>query len=352
MRVFLRAFGDCAVYALLALLALVMTVAGCDSDSDGGSSLHHAYVSNYSGESVSVINTQTNNVAKTIRLPHRGGYTAVLRSLNRLYVTGLETDEVTQISTSSNRVVKTVHLPWRAGAVAVDTVTKKVFVAEHGSMNTIPALVPLGTRICVLRGSDLAVLSEITVPAAVNLQSLAVDSTNRRLYVADAGDGVNPGAVFPINIDTETILSPVTCGVSPSGVAVLPSEHLVYVTNLGDDTVTAVDFTDEDLPATSTISVGASPYSVSVDPTLERAVVTNAPDNTISIISTSMNTVIAPSPVIMGTYPVWSAVNSTLGRAYVVNSGSDDVSVVNLETGGVVATVPVGEVPISVSVID
>jgi YVTN family beta-propeller protein len=358
MKAFARVLGDLAMYALLALLPVLMVTAGCKSSSDDPSATsHRAYVSNYLSESISVINTETNAVVKTIRLPHRAGYTAVLPALNRLYVTGLDTNDITVINTVSNQIIRTIHLPGRAGAVAADPVTNKVFIVEHGSLAGNPPLYPLGTHVWILNGYTLATPTSLTVPSAVNLQFLAVDSTNRRVYVSDAGDGVTSGVVFPINISAsaETILSSIACGISPSGVAVLPQGHLVYVANADDDTVTVIDNTAEDSPVTNSIAVGGSPVSVAIDPSLARAVVTNALDNSVSLVNTAISAVIVPpSPVIMGTYPDWAAVDSASHKAYVANAGSNDLSVMDLQDspGRVLVTIPVGSLPLSVSVIE
>jgi YVTN family beta-propeller protein len=350
MNAFKRAFGYLATFTLLAVLPVLVILAGCNSDSDGGGTTsHRVYVSNYLDETISVIDTETDDVIETIQLDHRAGYTAVLPAINRLFVTGVDTNDVTVISTRTNSIVETLHMPGRAGAIAADPETNRVFVVQYGSS---PLSLPLGTHVWVFNGSTLHSPTTITVPAAESLQFAAVDAVHGLVYVTDAGDGVDEGVVHPIDADDYTVYSSITCGVSPCGVAVHPNGHLVYVTNL-DGSVTGIDVSGETPVATSlTEGISDYPYAVAVDTSLGKALVVNTMDNSISFISTASGAVISPFDQIMGSSPVWVAVDSEHHKAYVANSESDDVSVVNTSTGGVRATVSVGSSPICVSVIE
>ena len=74
--------------------------------------------------------------------------------------------------------------------------------------------------------------------------------------------------------------------------------------------------------------------------------VSNLGDNTVSVINTATNTVIATVPV--GNLPTLIALTPDNTRAYVANQGSNDVTVINTATNTVVATIPVGSQPIGV----
>ena len=56
----------------------------------------------------------------------------------------------------------------------------------------------------------------------------------------------------------------ITVGKRPSGVAVDPSTHTVYVANSGDDTVSMIDPVSRTV--TASIAVGDRPQVVAVDP--------------------------------------------------------------------------------------
>ncbi|MFI2635013.1 YncE family protein, partial [Streptomyces collinus] len=118
-----------------------------------------------------------------------------------------------------------------------------------------------------------------------------------------------------------------------------------YVANAGDDTVSVISSTTNQVIAT--VGVGDSPFGVAVDPPRARAYVTNAVDGTVSVINTRTNRVIATIPV--GTNPGAVAVDPSSARAYVTNEPDNTVSVIDTSTNTVIATIPVGTDPAGVA---
>jgi YVTN family beta-propeller protein len=310
----------------------------------GEDTVNRVYISNYNDNSVSVIDSTTDDVITTIGLSHRAGISAFLPDLNRLYVTAIETNGLTIINTLTNAIITTITLPGRTGSIVADSTTNKIYVAEHGDNS----LLPLGTRGWVLDGSTYALLNTITV--GTNIQDLAIDRTNRRVFLTDFHTSAsNPGLIFPINIDTDVALAGITCGVSPRGDAIHSTRHRAYATNSGGNSVTVINTTDNTI--VTTIGVGNNPEAISVDETIDRGIVTNFNDNNVTLINTSDNTTVG-SPISVGTDPRSVAVDSVTHRAYVVNFDSDNVSVINLQTQTVVDTITVGDGPMYVTVVE
>ena len=77
--------------------------------------------------------------------------------------------------------------------------------------------------------------------------------------------------------------------------------------------------------------------------------VTNIGDNTVSVINGNTNTMVQTIPVGYG--PVGIGVNPTTNAIYVANFGSNTVSVINGDTNTVVQTIPVGNDPRGVGVL-
>lgn len=312
----------------------------------GGITTNRVYVSNYDGNSVSVIDSTTNNVVSTIALGHPAGASAFLPELNRLYVTSVTTNNLTIVNTITNTVLTTITLPGRTGSVVVDRTTNKIYVAEYGDNTS--GLLPLGTRIWVLNAITNALLNTINV--GTNIQALTIDVAHRRMYVTDFHTSASTsGLLFPINIDTDTTLAGITCGILPQGNSLNTLLHRVYVTNLAGDSVTVINTLTN--AVVGTIAVGDHPEAISVDETIDRALVTNSNNNNVSLINTADDTIIG-SPIIVGTYPTWAAVDTTTHLAYVVNYDSDNVSVVNLQTATVIDTINVGNGPARVTVVE
>ena len=97
----------------------------------------------------------------------------------------------------------------------------------------------------------------------------------------------------------------------------------------------------------TTITVGAQPRGVAVNTALNRAYVANNQANTLSIIDGLTNAVLL-SPAV-GTGPRGVAVLPGLNRVYVANQSAGTVSVLDSTTGGLVTTITVGDQPVGVA---
>jgi YVTN family beta-propeller protein len=142
------------------------------------------------------------------------------------------------------------------------------------------------------------------------------------------------------------VTATIEVGTGPDGVAVDPTAHTAYVTNVNDDTVSVID--EATSTVTATIAVGAGPFAVAVDPAAHTAYVTNGGNGTVSVIDEAASAVTATVPV--GSGPDAVAVDPTAHTVYVANGGAGTVSVIEEATGTVTATIPVGSDPGGVAV--
>jgi YVTN family beta-propeller protein len=143
------------------------------------------------------------------------------------------------------------------------------------------------------------------------------------------GDGVYPNKVIEI----------IPVGIRPYGVSATPDN--VYVSNVGDNTVSVISISENTV--IDTIDVGIRPYGVSA--TSDFVYVSNSGDGTVSVISISENTVIDTIPV--GAKP--AGVSATPNFVYVSNYDDGTVSVISICDNTVIETIPVGAMPTGVS---
>ncbi len=143
-----------------------------------------------------------------------------------------------------------------------------------------------------------------------------------------------------------SVTATIEVGTTPGGVAVDPTTHTAYVTNINDDTVSVID--EATNTVTATIAVGGAPLAVAVDPAARTAYVTNGGNGTVSVIDEATNTVTAIIPV--GSGPDAVAVDPAASTVYVANGGAGTVSVIDAATGVVTATITVGSGPGAVAV--
>ena len=143
-----------------------------------------------------------------------------------------------------------------------------------------------------------------------------------------------------------TVTATIEVGTGPDGVAVDPTSHTAYVTNVNDDTVSVIDEATNSV--TATITVGGGPLTVAADPTAHLAYVTNGGNGTVSVINEAARTVTAL--IAVGHGPDGVAMDPTSHMAYVANGSDGTVSAINEATSTVTATIPVGGDPDGVAV--
>ena len=146
-------------------------------------------------------------------------------------------------------------------------------------------------------------------------------------------------AVMPsVTTQADTLVSAITVGSDPEGVAINPVGTFAYVTNKGSNTVSKINLTNDTVVAT--ISVGSGPTDVAINPAGTFAYVTNSGSNTVSKINLSDNSIAVT--ITVGAQPRYITINPVEAYAYVTNSGSNTVSKINLTTDMVAATISVG----------
>ena len=117
-----------------------------------------------------------------------------------------------------------------------------------------------------------------------------------------------------------------------------------YVTNLGSNNVSVIDTSTNTV--VSTITVGTSPWGIAITPNGLYAYVTNLGSGNVLVINTSTNTVV--STISVGASPTSVAITPNGLYAYVTYSGN--VSVIDTSTNTVVGTISVGSVPFDVAI--
>jgi YVTN family beta-propeller protein len=100
-----------------------------------------------------------------------------------------------------------------------------------------------------------------------------------------------------------------------------------YISNGGSNSVTVIDL--RALAILTTVSVGRSPTGLAVNPRKNEIYVANTESNNISVIDAETNNVVATIGVHRA--PFFVDVSSDGKRAYVANSGSANLSVIDLD---------------------
>ena len=177
----------------------------------------------------------------------------------------------------------------------------------------------------VAAATTLAVITTITVGS--NPDGVAVNDADDTVYVTNFGSG----NVSVINGRTGTVAGTITVGSGPIGVAVDQGDDTVYVANFSDDTVSVINGRTGTVD--DTITVGDSPRGVAVDQGDDTVYVTNQVSNTVSVINGRTRTV--AGTITVGSSPNGVAVDDSgtnAGLVYVANQGGNTVSVIGRVT--------------------
>ena len=200
-------------------------------------------------------------------------------------------------------------------------------VAVTGIVNALPTVNPVSNQ-TVTNGS---------ATTAVNFTGTgngAYTWTNDTPGIGLAASGSGDIASFTaVNTGTVPIISTIT--VAPKRL------HFAYIGNSGDNTVSVINTSMNQL--VSTIRVGQWPYGASVSPNGTRVYISNILGKSISVINAVTNKVIATVPV--GENPFGISISPDGSTVYVANEDSNTVSVINAASNTVVNTVNTGFYP-------
>jgi len=371
-------------------LALNVSVGGSPTDIDFDTVLNKAFVANYYGQTVSVIDASDAVVAtidaRTYADPNPSypNAIAVDSVMHRAYVGNYVSPDIVVIDTATNVRLTAVSNPggWNnfAKDVLVDEGRNLVYVANwNGGVEVYRGLVgapylehvasvPCGLNPCkmaidpasgrvyvvnangnsvsVIEGTNLSAPS-VTLPVGTYPAAVAVNPVSLRVYVANYSSNdvtVIDGAASPPAV----LVPSVPVGIQPQSVAIDYCRNAVYVANLNSHNVTTVDGATN-VPVNTT-AVGAWPQDVAVDVELNRVLTANSHPayNNIAVFEPTKIPVFQPA----GSLPWIVRVNPAIHKVYALNKDSNDVTIFDLprptdvEPGQVAYTDPLTQITV------
>ncbi|HUM95692.1 MAG TPA: PASTA domain-containing protein [Candidatus Competibacter sp.] len=339
-----------------------------------------AYITNYSGGTVSIIDPATDKLVDNI--PSGIGNTgpsgiAVHPDGTKLFVVnrpqfGRSTGSVSVINLIDRRVMATIPVGAAPLGVAVNPTGERVFVTNEGSFSLSVIDTATNQPHIDLNVPNLAVnsfprgvavhpnpLRPLVYVVNRTVNSFSDDGTNPYVdqcdsLVARPPVNVNPdqcvGSLSIFDIDLKRQVGSVAVGWAPEGVAVHPDGNLVYVANSGDRTISIMETVfNRVIGVIKLDEFGGAPQplvprGVAVSADGNRLYVTDGAGNRLFVIDTTANhAVVGIVPV--GKKPYGVAVSQDSKRVYIANTDDNTVTVVDGQSGTVIATIPVGLAP-------
>ncbi|MFJ7955793.1 IPT/TIG domain-containing protein [Streptomyces sp. NPDC096319] len=188
------------------------------------------------------------------------------------------------------------------------------------------------------RGTAAALATALlgTVGAVLPSGAAHAAGPGQLVYVSNAG----AGTVSAVDTATGSTVATIAVGSAPTGVALTPDGSQAWVANGASDSVSVIDTATNSVAAT--VAVGRTPQSVAISPDGGRAYVVRTADaGGVDVIDTSSLAVTAT--IAAGDFPDIAGLSPDGGRLYVGNFSSRTVSVIDTASNTVTATVPVGD---------
>jgi len=213
-------------------------------------------------------------------------------------------------------VLAVVPVGQQPHGIDVDSTNRRVYVANHRS-----------NSVTVLDADSLEVIESISLGDAVGPNGLAVMTDTQQVFVASKFSN-NLTAVDASGLEPRTILWRSSTGSQPDGVALHSQLPLAYVANFGSNSLTVVNLEDGeklDVPA------GGQPSFPVFDAVSERLYVSNHLDGSLSVFDWQGHE-LQHLNLGLGSYGL--AFDRRLRRLYVANIDSRTFSIVALDQAG------------------
>ncbi len=265
------------------------------------------YVVNAGSGNVSVIDGATDRVVKTLPGEEHPYAIGFDAALHRAYVTNTYSNKITMIDTATNSVQ-----PLPVGSkdyVETDAHRRRAFFISYED----PALTML----------DAANATHHEDLGLSHPWGLAVDQQRGIVYVTEIGKDT-----LIAYHEEDGRADKVPTGAMPDAVAVDETANKIYVANYVGDSVTIID--GATMQPVATVAAGHHPQALAVDGRRHRIFVANTHSNNATVIDGTTNRALATIPA--GTNPYAVAVDPDGGDAYVANYGSQPVTKLDLSS--------------------
>jgi YVTN family beta-propeller protein len=321
--------------ALLCAAALLPPVGGlaCGTSppAEKPAAAARIYVSNQLDNTVSVIDGATHRTVATVRVGVSPAQMAVSPDRRSVYIANTGSDTVSVLNTDRNTVAKTIALPRgsRAIGVALSPNGRYLYTADGGT-----------DRVSVIDTRAGRVVTSVRV--GTQPLGVAVARHGKTVYSANSGSG----DVSVIDARTNRVVRAIPTGRFPTGVAVTPDGASLYVTNELSG-VTVINAGNGTVRARLR---SPSPFSVTMSPNGDRAYVTGLGPGTLTAIDTGTDRVLSTVSVgPYGTDPF--TVRATGDALFVANQGASTLSIIDPSTFKATATVATGNSPYGIAIV-
>lgn len=294
----------------------------------------HAYVGNQASGTVSVIDTATDTVVRTLPATGRIGkkIQAVVadRSERRVFVVDAMGNDLVELDATTGRVLKRVPVGRAPEGASLSPSGKTIAVCVEED-NTV-----------VLVDVTTARITHVIHTQGKNPEHCEFSSDGRWMMTSNE----NSGDVDIIDLAADRSVARLPTAGHPRGVAWLPNRSIAYVAQESANGVNVVDAASRRVVRFIPTALRAAGAIAAPDG--KTVFVSNGGAGTVSAVDTATGRVVATIPV--GKRPWNMAITHDGAKLYVANGRSNSVSVIDARKLTLLKTIPVGGLPWGVSI--
>lgn len=285
-----------------------------------------AYVPNFSGGNVSVVDLNTNMVATTITVGSNPFAAAANNVNQKVYVANRGSNSVSVIDANTNTVETTI---------TVGTQPQQLGLSPDGSRLYVPN--KFSNSLTVINTTDNSVVTTIA-NVGDEPYTATVSPDGSTVYVA--ADASN--AITVIDAATNMISSSIATGGRLASIRINATGTKAYISSAQVNSVKVIDLTTN--MVTNTITVGAAPLGLSIGGTnFDKLYVGNRFSGTISVIDLTTEMVETTIPLVGD--PLGITTSADGGTIYASDFGGNTLNIIDATTNMVTGTVTVGSGP-------
>ncbi|HEY2053845.1 MAG TPA: PKD domain-containing protein [Solirubrobacterales bacterium] len=310
---------------LAAVASLVLLAAGPPV-----ASAREAYVTDFGADTVTPVDLATATAAAPIPVGSHPDAIAITPDGSRAYVVNGGGGTVSVIDTQTNQVVGP---PISVGS----TFAEGIAIAPDG----LRAYVTHPKGVAVIDTQTNQLVGTIKLPGSPFGFAIAPDG--RTAYVGNAA----AGTVSVIDLQTDQVTgSAIKVGEEPLGIAITPDGTAAYVANGNSESVSVIDTATGAVEGPA-IKVGKEPGSIAITPNGAVVYVANVESDSISVIDVASNKVVGS--IASESFDLAMAPN---GRTlYTTRSGTGTLTPIDVGSGRVGTPIPSGEESFGVAIV-
>jgi len=281
-------------------------------------------------------------VAETISVGGNPNYVQVTPNGKVAYVTNVDTRAITVLNTATDRVAGTIKIPQGPPeAVSFSADSQTAYVSVYGS-HSKPVIVLIDTATGTETGT-VPVDNLEPGPSATSPDGLYLYVPNHNMAMGQPHDNV----LDVIDLATKAVIG-IPVKANPHWVVFDKKTGLSYVTDHMSDVVTVLNANTNHI--IKTFPVGETPHSEALSPDSSVLAVTSYSGNAVFLINTATDQMIGQQ-IPVGKEPLDIAYSPDGRYLFTVNNLSNTVTVIDTADNAVLKEIPTGKAPTSISVL-